>query len=553
MPTADAIAVAVSALGWCLVDFVWQALVVGIAYALVRVSVPRGNPRYLAAMAAMLALAAWPAATAWRAWSAHAALAGGIGGVAAVGTVAASNGVSAALSAGLPRVAAALPWLVLAWAVGVGVLGIRVARQWWGLQRMLRAAETEPRWQARGRALARRLGMRRLVPVLASVRVATPVLVGWVRPAVVLPLAVLARMPAAQIDLILAHELAHLRRFDHFANLFQVIVETLFFYHPVVHWISREARNERELCCDALALRATGGERRDFVAALAGLEELRVADPGLVLAASGGVLVERASFIAGVAPRHARRHIRNLVPVGMAVIALAAGWLWWRNVAWQQRTAALLASNNATVLRLVQQDATRAPALIGVPAVPTRLHLSAAVFSQAPALEVGNAAASAPRVPVAAVAAPRLDVAPLKPALAAIALPTSTVAAPPLPPRALRIVPPVYPPDALASGARGTVVVEFALDAAGVPRDITVVESGGAAFDAAARRALAGWRFAPRAAAGRRYLQSFTFAPGAADGQGGADADTCRIATGTHICRRAFDAAPEVRVLRPSP
>ena len=128
-------------------------------------------------------------------------------------------------------------------------------------------AEQLPEWQSGARKFADRLGLRQMVPVLASVRVATPTLVGWVKPAVVLPLAVLARMPPAQIDLVLAHELAHLKRLDHIANLFQVVLETLLLYHPVVHWISRDARNERELCCDTLALRVTGGERRDFVAA----------------------------------------------------------------------------------------------------------------------------------------------------------------------------------------------------------------------------------------------------------------------------------------------
>ena len=65
------------------------------------------------------------------------------------------------------------------------------------------------------------------------------------------------------MELILAHELGHVRRWT-MVNLLQVVVETILFYHPVVHWISRELRREREICCDALVLRLSGGQARDY-------------------------------------------------------------------------------------------------------------------------------------------------------------------------------------------------------------------------------------------------------------------------------------------------
>jgi TonB family protein len=544
---------AVSAMGWCLLHFVWQAAAIGVAYALMRAVLPRGNPRYLAAMLALVAMAACPIATGVHEFSLAAApeLAGATM-VAAPATAASQSAVTA--SSWRLLLAALLPWLVLAWAIGAGVLGARVYRQWRGLRRMLAAAEQLPEWQSRARQFADRLGLRRMVPVLASVRVATPTLVGWVKPAVVLPLAVLARMPPAQIDLVLAHELAHLKRLDHIANLFQVVLETLFFYHPAVHWISREARNERELCCDTLALRVTGGERRDFVAALANLEEFRAGHVALALAASGGVLAERAWFIVGAAPVRPQRHLRSHAILMLIAFALAgAGGMWWRNTAWQQRTAALLAATNASTLRAAIHSLHR-PVLFPVDSVLAKPSLSPVRYA-AVADPVDETAPSSVPVRIAPVGAPvfhlgdvALRLVPVTPVAA------SSPATEQLPgtPRVLHAVSPIYPSEALLNGVQGKVVVEFSLDAAGVPRDLEVVGRSAGQFDTAALQALANWRFAPPAAPGRRYQQAFTFQLGTQAPANAAVAGACLVTTGTHICRPVIDADTEVRISRPN-
>lgn len=556
MTALDVFPVAVSALGWCLVHFLWQASAVGAIYALARGLLPRGNPRYLAAMLAMAALALIPAATAWHELRLL-AVPVDLGGMVVTGS-ATALAPTAPPPAWASVLDAALPWLVLAWAAGVGVLGVRVFRQWRGLRAMLKAAESLPTWQARARQFADRLGLRRVVPVLASVRIATPTLVGWIRPAVVLPLAVLAKMPAAQIDLVLAHELAHLRRFDHLANLFQVALETLFFYHPVVHWISRDARNERELCCDVLALRVTGGERRDFVAALANLEEFRADHADLALAASGGVLVERAWFIAGAAPKH-RRQLRGNATLTLAIaVVLGLGWLWWRDAMWQQRVASLVNANNASVMRFVAQD-VRVPGLLPMALAPAATRLAPVPYAKAATRQGDGATMPLAPIRVAAVVNPALDLdfarqrlAPVTalvvPALSQEAAATDVAAM--AAPRPLHTVRPVYPSQALLTGVQGEAVVEFALDAAGIPHELEVVGSGAGPFGAAALRALAGWRFAPPAVPGRRYRQAFTFS---LDGDAAAAAQACFVTTGTHICRHVPGTDdPGVQVLRPN-
>jgi len=418
---------------------------------------------------------------------------------------------------------------------------------------MLAVAEQLPEWQSRARQFAERLGLRRMVPVLASVRVATPTLVGWVKPVVVLPLAVLARMPPEQIDMVLAHELAHLKRLDHIANLFQVLLETLFFYHPAVHWVSREARNERELCCDALALRVTGGERRDFVAALAGLEDFRAGHADLALAASGGVLVERAWFIAGGAPQRRPLHLRGNIAVAVSVaFVLGLGGIGWRELAWQQRAEALVAANDASVMQQVRQDAVHPLTLLPLSSVLSGLHLRPVAPAVTPVPATVEVVA-APEIRVAPVTLPAWTFADIQTHIAPIATPSAEpLSAPITTPRVLRAARPVYPSQALIAGMQGQVVVEFALDGAGVPRGLEIVSASSSQFDTAALQAMANWRFAPPAIPGRRYRQAFTFQLGADATDDSAAAQACMVTTGTHICRRVSGADSGVQVLRPN-
>lgn len=563
MSAVDVFSAAVVALGWCLVHFLWQALAIGGAYAIARWLLPRGNPRYLAAMLALLALAACPIATGVHEWRAFAQPADGAGmftaAPAAVGAPAAGARIATA-PAWSAWLQSGLPWLVLAWAGGVGVLGARVFRQWRGLRAVLREAEALPAWQARARQLADRFGFGRAVPVLASLKVATPTLIGWLRPAVVLPVAVLARMPAEQIELVLAHELAHLKRLDHLANLFQLVLETALFYHPVVHWISRDARRERELCCDVLALRVTDGQRRDFVAALANLAEFRTAHAGLVLAASGGVLAERAWFIARGAPARPERRSRgHLAIVVAAAVLLGAGWTWWQDAAWQARAAAIVAEQRpllvpqlgpARLSALEFPPVLSARAYPGVAAVPPAL-VEAAVGTSAPAAPIRIAPIGKPTWQLGTAPARLQPVAGpdrIAPAPIAAAAPRDVGA----PPRVLRTSPPVYPAAAMLAGIQGQVVVTFALDAAGVPHDLEVAGSDSDLLDAAALRALSKWRFAPPTAPGQRFRQAFDFRFGAADAADAGTERQCTVSTGTHICRRLPDAATGLRVLQPA-
>lgn len=561
------LAPAVQVLGWTLVHFVWQAALIGAIYALVRLGLPRGVARYRLGMLALAMLALCPLLTAWYLLSRLFAVVD----VGSVSTVAGS-GIAPLRAlftpdtqhADWPSIFAAwFPWLVLAWCSGVVLLTFRVWRHWRKLKLLVRTAQALPVWQQCLHGLARRFGLRREVRLLCSGRVATPTLIGWIRPVILLPIAVTCGFPVAQVELILAHELAHLRRFDHLANLFQIVIETLLFYHPVVHWISREVRNEREICCDALALRVTGGERRELVAALLELEEFREHHAGLTLAASGGVLLERVWHIADGTARGASmarppaRFIGMMFGLLMGLLLLS---LLWRQAEVRRDIAASASVVGKMLTAQLLPAPIRVPVLAVANLVPDRMRFSPSrIEMRAQKSDIAEDVTAAPAAQLHSwnVAAPAFAIADLSPhrvALAPLSIPAASVepvqtVAPALSPSAIAPEPvhieqPVYPLSALEQRIEGQVVIEFGLNADGSVNAPVVISARPAnLFDHAAMHALLGWRFATRASenAGERYRQVFSFTLHPADGDAAAEEVQaragCNIVTGSNICR----------------
>ena len=227
------------------------------------------------------------------------------------------------------RVQPWLPEIVLVWFAGVLVAAFRPLLSWYTVRR-LRTVGVSPVGDAVHGVLertAKRLRLARAVEVLQSTLVKTPVVVGYFRPVVLLPLCVVTGLPEAQLELILAHELAHIRRHDYLVNLLQTLVETLFFYHPAVWWLSRQIRNERENCCDDVAM-ATVGSRADYGRALLAIEELRATSTALSLAARGGSLLARIRRIAGCEPAPRIVGGGSILCVILVSIAIFAAVTW---------------------------------------------------------------------------------------------------------------------------------------------------------------------------------------------------------------------------------
>jgi beta-lactamase regulating signal transducer with metallopeptidase domain len=220
-----------------------------------------------------------------------------------------------------------LSWLVYCWIAGVTALSIRLTVQWLMLQHCRRhgICILDEAWQERVNRIGSRLQLKRAVRAYQSAIADVPAAIGWIRPIILLPASVITQLSPAQIEALLAHELAHVSRHDYVVNLLQSCVETLFFYHPGVWWIGRRMREERENCCDDRAVAACG-DPIIYARALANLEQLRGALPGLAMAANGGSLLSRIQRLVAAPPQTPR----SIAPVGITGLTLmaAAAFLW---------------------------------------------------------------------------------------------------------------------------------------------------------------------------------------------------------------------------------
>jgi beta-lactamase regulating signal transducer with metallopeptidase domain len=168
-------------------------------------------------------------------------------------------GLHAAASRAAAALDAAQPLLLAGWLLIFAALSMLLALGFRATASLRRGARPAgPAIQGRSDDLARRLGLRRGPPVLVHPRLAEPCLCGLARPAILLPGRWLPGADDDRLDAILAHELAHARRFDLHVNFAQRLVESALFFHPAIHWLSRSIRRQRELCADAMAASLTG-------------------------------------------------------------------------------------------------------------------------------------------------------------------------------------------------------------------------------------------------------------------------------------------------------
>ena len=321
-------AIVVPALGTALLHFLWQGALLGLlavlALALLRNARPQA--RYAVACAALSASLVLPVLTVM--WLLATPTGAPVDSLPLVVGAHADAATTSGLQGTLAMQATtSLPWIVMLWASGVATLLLRMAGGLWWVRRLQRQAwpEDAPHWQARADVLARKLGLPRSVRVRLFDGDA-PLAIGWWRPMVLLPAALIARMPAGLLEALLAHELAHIRRHDYLVNLLQAVVEALLFYHPVVWWLSRRIRHERELIADDLAAEALG-DRRSLALALSELDRMLGATaagpiPRFAHAAHGGQLMSRIQHL--LRPRQHPLAIGLSLPLlGLALAGVA--------------------------------------------------------------------------------------------------------------------------------------------------------------------------------------------------------------------------------------
>lgn len=227
-----------------------------------------------------------------------------------------------AVQAGLRPV---LPWLLAGWGAGVALFAARLVAGVVAAARMREASDpADPELERRARELASRLALRRPFRILTADGIDTPVVIGWRRPAVLLPRLLPDRETAAGLDALVLHELAHLKHRDDGVALVQAALRCLFFHHPMTWWLAARLTREREHRCDDLVA-AESGDPAAYVRALMGLEEGRLRLAGSALHADAGSLLERVRRI--VEPRGSvRRRRRGVGLLCAAAIAIPAAW-----------------------------------------------------------------------------------------------------------------------------------------------------------------------------------------------------------------------------------
>ncbi len=182
-----------------------------------------------------------------------------------------------------------LHWIVALWMTGVLALSLRFAGSLFYIHRLKKrwVNPVAERWQAKMQVMSKRLNIRQPIILLASGTAKVPMMIGHLKPVILIPAAMMSGLPEDQVEAVIAHEMAHIFRKDYWINMLQSLFEIIFFFHPAIWWISSVIREEREKCCDDLAI-ALCGSSLTYAKALASVEEVKLQHCQLALAMNGG-------------------------------------------------------------------------------------------------------------------------------------------------------------------------------------------------------------------------------------------------------------------------
>jgi len=296
-------------LGWTLIHFLWQGLLLAALLHTILPLCRSAIARHNCALAILVLMALTPALTFL---SIHGS--GTNGGFAVNGSP---------LS---PAFAPWTNWLVVLWLAGIAGLSLRALAGWTLVQSLTRrdTLAVPADLLQRCHALQRRLAVTGPVRFLLSRRIDVPMVIGWLRPVILIPVSAVTGLAPQQLDALILHELAHIRRLDTAINILLVAVETVLFYHPAVWWVSRQVRSEREHCCDDFAVSACG-DAGVYVEAMTSLESWK-GTSRLALAANGGKLKQRVARLLDApvqAPRFSLSAVTGLALLGLVAASVA--------------------------------------------------------------------------------------------------------------------------------------------------------------------------------------------------------------------------------------
>lgn len=222
------------------------------------------------------------------------------------------------------RLATVVPWLTLVWILGAFLMYAKRIAAWVSARRLRRRGVCCPHgyWQSEVARLSARLGISRSVTLLESCLADVPMVLGDFRPLILMPVGLLAGIPPTQVEAVLLHELAHIRRRDYLVNSLQRFAAGLFFYHPAAWWFSKVMCAERENCCDDVVV-SVSGDPYEYADALATLEQNRVTGRVPAVVATGGNLAKRIRRL--LFPKHSSA-LAPLLAAGILVALVPLVW-----------------------------------------------------------------------------------------------------------------------------------------------------------------------------------------------------------------------------------
>lgn len=324
---------AVSALGWTLIHSIWQGtllmlIAVAVFYLLRKKS---ANTRYLTGVGFLFAQFVASAATFIYYYPKTITAISNAKYLASYSALSASR-TWEQVSRDLPITFKIQMWLtahlhelVICWLIGSGILLLRFAGGWIFTEQLRLNAKVvmDKEWRARFGVIIAKMNISKAVEFRETAKVLTPMVIGAFSPVVLIPIGLLSGFSTAQVEAILAHELAHIRRNDYLINMLQSFVEVIFFFHPAIWWLSEKVRAEREHCCDDIAL-AVCGDKMSLAHALVKVAEWQAA-PGLAMAFASKkpLLLHRVQRVLGLNPKPARTF--SSLPAMIFAIGLVIG------------------------------------------------------------------------------------------------------------------------------------------------------------------------------------------------------------------------------------
>ncbi len=191
-------------------------------------------------------------------------------------------------------------YISLIWVIGFALFAFRLSGGFYMVHKLKRNSKTpmDDYWVNKIRSMCMELGIKLPVELRQSASLTSPIVMGYLKPIVIFPIGLLQGLPTDQVEAILLHELAHIKRYDYLINVFVSLLQVVFFYHPAYWWLQSQLDSEREYSCDDLVLNQTGN-RLSLVKALAAVREFQITgqSPALGFAGHKNQLLKRVERI----------------------------------------------------------------------------------------------------------------------------------------------------------------------------------------------------------------------------------------------------------------